>query len=352
MSVIKNHLLTLSAYQPPLEGRDPDTFTLLDFNERTIPVSQPIQRALHQYIDANRLQMYPAYGDIVERLAVYAGVATQQLMITNGSDQGIDLIFRAVASPGTEAIIPGPSFALYRQCAQVEAMALIEPKYSREAGYPVEEVIKAITPQTRIIVISNPNNPCGTVVAGATVARIAKAAPQAAILVDECYFEYAQETVVTGINDFSNLFVTRTFSKTWGIPSLRFAYLLSAAENIRALCNIRGPYDINQLAVVAANAALDNPDDIGAYVTEVMQQSKPLLETWLDQQGIVYWRSAANYLWCFPANADGLNTYLQQNGFLVRPKAYGDKLGLRVTLGTLAQVRRLIAVWGQYPAVG
>jgi len=137
MSVIKDHIVAMTAYKPPLEGRSPDDFTLLDFNERTIPVSEPILNALHEYIDAGRLQMYPAYGDIVERLANYAQVDSNQLMITNGSDQGIDLVFRAVATPGSEAIIPGPSFAMYSQCAKVENMVLVEPQYTREGGYPL-----------------------------------------------------------------------------------------------------------------------------------------------------------------------------------------------------------------------
>ena len=345
MSVIKDHIVALSAYKPPLEGRSPDACTLLDFNERTIPVSEPIKQALHRYIDSGRLQVYPAYGDIVPRLASYAGVGADQLMITNGSDQGIDLVFRAVAEPGAEAIIPGPSFAMYTQCAKVEAMQLVEPQYTREQGYPRAEVLSAINENTRIIVVANPNNPCGTSVADELIVELSQAAPQAAILVDECYFEYSGVTILPRLAELPNVFVTRTFSKTWGLPSLRFGYLLSAANNILALRNVRGPYDINQLAVVAATAALDNPDYTRDYVAEVMNDAKPLLEAWLDAQGIEYWRSDANYLWCFPDAAEEVDKYLQQAAFLVRPKCYQKRLGLRVTVGTKEQVQRLIEHW-------
>lgn len=345
MSVIKDHIVALSAYSPPLEGRSPDAYTLLDFNERTIPVVNSVRQALHDYIDAGRLQVYPAYGDIVSRLAEYSGVNAGQLMITNGSDQGIDLVFRAVATPDSEAIIPAPTFAMYHQCAKVEGMTLLEPRYTKESGYPLEEVLTSINPNTRMVVVSNPNNPCGTPVTKGQIEQILQAAPEAAVLVDECYFEYTQNTVVDLIDNYTNLFVTRTFSKTWGIPSLRFGYLISAEENIRGLCNIRGPYDINQLAVVAATAALDNPEEINTYIQEVMQHSKPLLEQWLDTQGIEYWSSVANYLWCFPYNPEAVNRILQSKGFLVRPKADGERLGLRVTIGTLEQTRALIKAW-------
>jgi histidinol-phosphate aminotransferase len=346
MSVIKKHITALSAYKPPLEGRNPDMYTLLDFNERTIPVTQPVKQALHRYIDSDHLQMYPAYGGIVDRLAHYAGVSSRQLMITNGSDQGIDLVFRAVATLGAEAIIPGPSFAMYMQCASVENMVVKEPLYTKKGGYPLDEVLAAITPLTRIVVIANPNNPCGTVVDGESIKQIAMAAPNAAILVDECYFEYSKCSVVGYLDDLPNLFVTRTFSKTWGIPSLRFGYVMSAPDNIRALCSIRGPYDVNQMAVVAANAALDYPEEIQAYVVQVMTEAKPLLERWLSEVGIDYWSSGANYLWCFPSSPEHVATALHQQGFLVRPKAYGDDLGLRVTVGTVEQMQRLMQAWG------
>ena len=234
---------------------------------------------------------------------------------------------------------------MYSQCAKVEAMKLVEPQYQKTKGYPLDEVLAAINTNTAIIVISNPNNPCGTIVGSDVIATIAKAAPQAAILVDECYYEYSRETIVPLLNELPNVFVTRTFSKTWGIPSLRFGYLMAAPELILALCNVRGPYDINQLAIVAANAALDNPDYTEAYVKEVMSVAKPMLEEWLTRQGIDYWPSQANYIWTFPDDAASINTFLTEHGFLVRPKACDNVMGLRITIGTQQQTQQLLATW-------
>src|SRR5690606_3811243 len=113
------------------------------------------------YINSGRMQMYPSYGDIVDRLAQYVGVKAAQLMITNGSDQGIELIFRATCSPGDEVIIPVPSFAMYHQCARIENTTIVEPRYTREGGFPTDEVIAAVTDKTKVICIANPNNPSG-----------------------------------------------------------------------------------------------------------------------------------------------------------------------------------------------
>ncbi len=335
----------MSAYQPPLEGRNPQAYTLMDFNERTIPVSDHIKQALINYIAQDRLQMYPNYSTITQELADYCGVQADQVMITNGSDHGIDIVIRGTCNAGDEAIIPVPTFAMYKQVALVENLTCIEPTYTRENGYPTDAVIAAVTPATKLIVVSNPNNPCGTLCSREDIIRIARAAPQAAVLVDECYFEYSAVSVCDLVAQYPNLIITRTFSKTWGIPSLRFGYVISAAQNIQAMLNIRGPYDINQLALVAARAALAHPDYTKDYVVEVMQKAKPMLESFLDSKGVVYWKSAANYLWSFPDNPEQLNQALIDAGILVRPKADLDgKLGLRITVGTVEQTQVLISV--------
>lgn len=345
MSIFKAHIAAMSAYKPPLDGRDPHAHLLLDFNERTLPISEVVQDALITYIRSGRLQMYPAYGDTVDLIANYCGVPAEQVMITNGSDQGIDLIIRAACREGEEAIIPGPSFPIYVHCAKIENLKIHEPLYTREQGFPTDQVIAAITPQTRLICFGNPNNPSGTVVPRADIIRMLEAAPQAVVLVDECYYEYFGESVVDLVGRYPNLVITRTFSKTWGMPSLRLGYIISHPDNIRALLNVRGPYDINQMAIVAIRAALAHPEYTRAYVAEVMSEAKPTLESFLVEAGIPFWPSGANYVWMFPADADAINRVLLQHNILVRPKADADgRMGLRITVGTVEQTRHLIAV--------
>lgn len=345
MSIFKEHIRQMGAYKPPLEGRNPQSNLLLDFNERTLPVSKPILDALTHYIHSGCMQTYPSYGDITERLAQYCGVNESQVMITNGSDQGIDLIIRASCNAGDEVIIPAPSFAMYHQCAKIENLKIVKPFYTQDGGFPTEEVVDAINENTRLIVISNPNNPSGTAVSKEEVLHIAKAAPACTILVDECYYEYSKLTVADALEEYPNIVITRTFSKTWGLPSIRFGYILSAADNIPPLLNIRGPYDINQLAVVAAQAALDNPDYTKEYVEEVMGTSKPMLEQWLEENNLDFWPSSANYIWVFPDNPDEMNSALIDAGILVRPKGDQDgRKGLRITIGTKAQTECLIKI--------
>lgn len=343
MSLFKEHLYEMAVYAPPLEGRSPGKHLLLDFNERTLPVGDGVVNALCDYIRSGQLQRYPAYGDILEQLAAYIGTDSTQIMITNGSDQGIDLAIRAALSPGDQAIIPGPSFAMYEQCARVENAEIVAPSYDKEKGYPTGEVLAAISVNTRLIVVALPNNPTGTDVLKSDIELLLKAAPNAVVLVDECYFEYCGQTVVDLVDRYANLVIARTFSKTWGLPSLRFGFLVTQKNNIQQLLKIRGPYDINQLAIVAVEAALKEPDYTKDYVREVMDQSKPLLERWLNINHIDFWPSSANYVWAFPSRASELAAFLQEKSVLVRKKKdQQGNLGLRITLGNLDQTERLI----------
>jgi histidinol-phosphate aminotransferase len=340
---IRESIKRLTPYKPPLEGREGSDYLLLDFNERTTPPSPAVEAALLSYIKCGGLQRYPEYGDVLTPLAQYTGVRTSELMITNGSDQAIDLIYRLVAEPGLEAIVPAPTFPMLDHSAEVSGMTVIRPVYTKDFSYPVDDVLKQISKKTRIIVVCSPNNPTGTLVPKDQILTIAKEAPHAALLVDECYFEYSQSTVADSINNFSNLFITRTFSKTWGIPSLRFGYIITNSHNIEQLSKIRGPYDVNRLAVVAAQAALTDLEHVRDYVQEVIQISRPKLEAYLDSKQIAYWPSAANFLLCHFPDAKNVLEQLRLDGILVRPRSGpGIEGTLRITVGTAKQTQRLI----------
>mmetsp|Transcript_59222 Transcript_59222/g.152363 ORF Transcript_59222/g.152363 Transcript_59222/m.152363 type:complete len:365 (-) Transcript_59222:127-1221(-) len=345
--VIKAHIRALTPYLPPLEGRNPDKFTLLDFNERTLPPPQSVLDALKAYIDKGGLQRYPAYGALQAQIAEYAGVPMEECMFTNGSDQGIDLVTRCCCEKSTEAVIPSPTFAMYEQAAESEGLIIKRPQFTISKGFPTEEVLAAVTPKTSMVVLSNPNNPTGTQIPRDAIMEIVRKCPNCAILVDECYYEFmdSTETVKDEVGRYPNLFVCRTFSKTWGMPSLRLGYLISAKENIRALCCVRGPYDINQLAGVAVEAALANRQYVWDYVEEINKRAKPKFEDFLRSRSIVFWPSNANFIFCYFQDPAKLEVGIRSRGILVRPKKDAEgTMGLRVTIGTLEQTEHLIKV--------
>merc|ERR1712194_151938 len=280
-------------------------------------------------------------------IATNAGVREEECMFTNGSDQGIDLVVRCCCEKGSEAIIPQPTFAMYEQAALSEDLVIKRPHFDRVRGFPLEETLAMIGPKTSLVILSNPNNPTGTAIPKEDILTIARKAPNVAILVDERYYEYMapESTVKDHIAEFPNIFVCRTFSKTWGFPSLRLGYVLSAGANIKALCCVRGPYDINQLTTVALDAALADSKYVWDFVEEVNKKAKPRFEAFLDKRGIKYWPSSANFVFCYVDDPQGLEKVLRGRKILVRPKKDAKGVeGLRVTIGTLEQMEKVIAV--------
>lgn len=344
------HLSPLTPYTPPPQGRLTTTDLLLDANECT---EGPPPAVIAALVDALRnprtIRCYPEYGFLTQELARYAAVSPCCLLPTNGSDQAIDLIFRCYASPGDEAVIPAPSFATFFQSAALQGCSVNSPLYDRERGFPCAEILNQITPRTRIIVICTPNNPTGTLAPINQILSIAAAAPHAAILVDECYFEFAGVTVARHICEYPNLFITRTLSKTWALAGVRIGYVIASEGAIAELNKIRGPYDVNALASIAAQAALADVAPMIRYATEVATRSRPLLCDFLTARRIPFWESAANFVLVHPPEPDQLTAHLNAAGIRVRPRSGPNIEGtIRISLGTYQETERLIAAMAAF----
>lgn len=350
--MIKERIRKMSHYKPPLEDRASKDYLLLDFNERTIEPGPKVKEALKKFIDSGRLQVYPEYGDLEAKIAEYAGVKSFQTMVTNGADQGIDIICRAHLDPGDKVIIPFPSFAMYYQSAGIQGAEISEPAYGVEDGlFPLEGVLNLLEDErVKLIIICNPNNPLGVLTPVEEVEKILRKAREKdiAVLHDEACFEFCGVTAKDLINEYDNLYIVRTFAKAFGLPSLRVGYVLSRKENIQELLKIRGPYDVNMFAKTAIVSALEDPKYVKDYIKEVMGKSKPKLEEFLREKGIFFYPSVANFLLLRVSNPQGLIESLKSKGILVRPKPAPDgKTALRVTIGTLKDTEQFIKAFGE-----
>jgi histidinol-phosphate aminotransferase len=349
--MIKERIKKMGHYKPPLEGRAKKNYLLLDFNERTIPPSPKIKKALKKFIDSDRLQVYPEYGDLEEKIAQYAKVKPGQVMVTNGGDQAIDIVCRAILDQGDKVIIPFPEFAMQYQSARVQGAEILEPRYKREGRLPLEEILKMMEDKkVKLIIFSNPNNPTGIFTPIKIVEKILKKAKKKGIslLHDEAYFEFSKITANGLIEKYDNLFIVRTFAKAFGIVATRAGYLISQEKNIQELKKIRGPYDVNMFAKSAILAALKDKRYMEEYVKEVMEVSKPKLEKFLKKKGIFFYPSKANFLFLETKDSQDLIEKLKSKGILVRPKPTPEgKEGIRVSIGTLKDTQRFIKAFGE-----
>lgn len=345
--MIKARIQKMTHYKPPLEGRSFKDYLLLDFNERTIPPSQKVKDALKKFIDSDKLQVYPEYGDLEAKIAEYAGVKNGQTVVTNGGDQGIDVICRAHLGEGDKAIIPFPAFAMHYQSAKIQGAEILEPRYKENGEFPMEEVFSLISvqPQLRLIILCNPNNPTGIATSISDVEKILIKAKEKdiAVLHDEAYFEFSGLTCKDLIEKYDNLYIIRTFAKAFGLVASRAGYIISRENNIQELSKIRGPYDVNMFAKTAILAALEDIKYVKDYVKEVMEKSKPKLEEFLKTKGINFLPSSANFLLLKMENPEKVINGLKEKGILVRPKEWPDGANaIRVSIGTLKDTERFI----------
>lgn len=336
----------MSPYNPPLAGRRAFSGILLDFNERTLSPSLKVQKSIRQLLKSNKLQLYPEYGGLEAKLARYVGVNKDQVIVTNGSDQAIDLIFRTFTDAGDSVIIPTPSFAMFSQSAQIVGNKILRPLYRKQnLSFPLEEAVGMINDSVKLIVICNPNNPTGTPVSIENMEKITVKASNAIILIDEAYFEFSNLTGVPLLKKYPNIIVIRTLSKAFGLPSLRVGYIVASSNYINELLKVRGPYDVNMIAYTAAIAALDDLKVAKKYAEEIMNQAKPIVEDFFTKKDITFYKSTGNFLLYRPIQEQE-ERILKENGILVRPQ---DKTNientLRLTIGTTDQMKRFIKVY-------
>ena len=335
-------VLSMAPYSPPTGGRAGKL--RLDFNENTVGASPKVIEYLREHLNEAGLAVYPEYGEVKQELADFFGVEPDDFILTNGTDEAIQVLINTYIDDGDEVLLLRPSYAMYRFYAEVAGASIREIPYRAEKlAFPFEELLDAIRPSTRAILIANPNNPTGTGTSRAGIERILEKASGAAVLIDEAYYEFCGVTALPLLNDYPNLFVSRTFSKVYGMAAMRLGCLFSQSGNVEFLHKAQSPYSVNTLATLAARAAIQDKSYIEKYVTEVLA-ARELLYVGLEKLGIPYYESKANFVLFEAGNrAIPIRDELRRRGVLVRDRSYEIPGCVRVTVGTRDQIRRFLA---------
>jgi histidinol-phosphate aminotransferase len=331
----------MAPYHPPTGGRSGKL--RLDFNENTVGCSPKVIEAIREYLTADHLTIYPEYVESMKELADFFGVTPEQFTMTNGTDEAIQVLVNTYVDDGDDVLILRPTYAMYRFYAEVAGGSVRELDYRKgDLAFPVEEVLDALRPETKAVMIANPNNPTGTGVKLDDIRLILDTVPDAAVLIDEAYFEFCGVTALPWIDEYPNLFVSRTFSKVYGMAAMRCGCLFSNAENVKWLHKAQSPYSVNMLAAVAARAAVKDRDYIARYVGEILA-ARELAYFGLDKLNIPYIQSQANFI-LFQAGdrAVAIRDALRERGVLVRDRSYEIPGCVRVTIGTRDQVERFL----------
>jgi histidinol-phosphate aminotransferase len=301
---------------------------------------------------ADQICFYPPYEATTRVIAEYLRVDPDRLSLLNGLDEGIMATAVGYLRPAPdcavpEAVIPEPAFEIFAFDTEVVGGRPVRVAPNPDFSFPLDRVLGAITEQTRVVFLTNPNNPTGIGMPKAAIREIARRAPsQAVVFLDEAYAEFCGETFIAEIPEFPNVVVGRTFSKAFGLAGLRIGAITGAPAALEPIRLAVPVYSVNIAALVAVEAALQDHDYVTRYLHEV-EESKAILYDACDRLGLHYWKSAANFvLVCAGDQVHALVSGAAARGVYLRDRSTepGCAGCLRINAGVLEHTRRCIEV--------
>ena len=317
----------------------------LDANEATIPSSPRVQARLRAFIDNGGAASYPDSDALSLRrhLASYTSRSEAEVLAFNGCDAAIDCAVRTFAAPGDRVCIAAPTYDRFRRCAEAGA-ATIRAAYGRDPfTADVTALLAAIDDDTRLVYLSNPDNPTGRVFGEDDVAAVLTRLGGGVLIVDETYFEFAGRTVIPLIDRFDNLLVMRSFSKAFGLAGLRCGYTISDRRLVERLRRWWSGRDVNAAVQEAAIAALDDREYMHAYVDEVTAARAWFVDG-LRVMGHTVVSTPANFILMRVADPAAFVERMRQARIEIRDRSQLPQLDgfVRITVGTLPQCERVL----------
>jgi histidinol-phosphate aminotransferase len=312
-----------------------DSIVKLASNENPLGMSPKARAAVEKAIAG--IERYPDQFELIAALAERLGVEQGQVVLGNGSNDVLDLAARVFLAPGRSSVFSQHAFAVY-PLATMSAGGECIAAPARHYGHDLDAMRAAIRPDTRVVWIANPNNPTGNFLPYAEVKAFLHAVPaDVAVVLDEAYNEYLPPAervdTVAWLKDFPNLIITRTFSKIHGLAGLRVGYAVASREVADLLNRVRQPFNVNNLAIAAARAALDDHLFI-AESYELNRRGMEQIVAGLKRLGLEHIPSHGNFVTFAVADGAAINQKLLRQGVIVRPiGGYGLPNHLRVTIG-------------------
>ena len=342
MSRFRPAIEALHGYVPGEQPSGVADVVKLNTNENPYPPSPRALAALAG-IDAESLRRYPQpFADTFRRsAAAVLGVDPDWILVGNGSDDLLTMLFRAVTDTGRAVAYPAPTYVLYRTLAAIQGAPLLEVPFDEEYTLPVDALADA---GAALLIVANPNSPSGT---AATVEQLAELADRTAgvLAVDEAYVAFADGSALDLVRRSDRVIVLRTLSKSHGLAGLRLGFGVAHPDLLSGLAKVKDSYNVDAVAAAVGAAAIRDV----AYTHETVERiraTRARLGRALADRGFRIWPSQANFLFARPADGDARRLYqgLRERGVLVRYFAEPDLADkLRITVGTEQQTARLMS---------
>jgi histidinol-phosphate aminotransferase len=307
----------------------------LDANEN------PFDTPLNRYPD-------PQQTRLKESIASQKMVSTDQLLLGNGSDEVLDLIFRAFCEPNQDSILTTPpTYGMYDVLANLNAVDNILVPLSPNFQLEVDSILDASKPQTKLLFICSPNNPSGNSVERKAIERLLKNF-NGLVIIDEAYIDFTKDPSWTQVlEQYPNLIVTQTLSKAYGLAGIRLGICYASKEIIAVLNKIKPPYNINSLTQEAAIKAFENKDSVQAQIESILNERINLINAFKSVPFIKkIYPSEANFILIKVDDANKRYKELIKNGIVVRNRSsqLHCENCLRITVGTPSENTQLITL--------
>jgi len=307
---------------------------------KAIAAMQQAANEVHRYPDGDATVLKAA-------LAAVHGVATNQVLVGNGSNEVLELLIRAFAGVGDEVIYAQRGFIVYALAAQAAGATGIAVPESDGLSHDLDAMAAAVTARTKIVCIANPNNPTGTLLGHAAIQSFLDGLPRdVVVIIDEAYYEFVADQLGDSVRELAHpgLVISRTFSKAYGLAGCRVGYAVADAAIIGLANRFREPFNINVLAQAAAVAALDDQAWVNEKVAEtVLERDK--LESALAAMGLGGGHSFGNFVLLRHAHSDDILRQLEDHGIIPRPLApYGMAGYLRISVGLPAENTEFLSI--------
>ena len=339
----------------PQEAWSNSNVLKLDWNEATIPISPHVKQALINAINTVNLNWYPNVNKLklLRLLADYVGVNQEKLLYFASSDSAQEYVARTFLNEHDNVLILGPTYDNFRVTCQSESYNIFFYYLDENLNFNIEEFeqnISALSP--KLVYISNPNNPTGNEYTENQIEYLVKKYTDTLFLIDEAYIEFTENATssVPLVKKYSNLIITRTFSKAFGLAGFRIGYIIGDESLILNISKIRNSKSISTLSQVAAIAVIENIEYVNVYIEKVKEAKKYLLKE-LTTLRIPFKSQGGNFVLIKPFNPKTLINYLKQNDIYVRDYTHVTELqgyNTRITVGTIEQMKLVVNVIKQY----
>ncbi len=335
-------------YQKPEELYDG---LRLHQNEHTGGCSPRVIEALAA-LRPDQISVYPPYAATIGAVAAHFSVRPDDVALVNGLDEGI--MATAVAylrerANGLvpEAVVSEPAFEIFQVDTELVGGRFVGVAPRPDFTFPLDEILAAVTPATRVVFVTNPNNPTGVAAPLDAIRTLARRVPrEVVVFLDEAYADFSGESLLPELKDFPNVVIGRTFSKAYGLAGIRIGCLVGAQEVLDPIRLAIPVYSVNVAATVAVRAAIQDRAYVAEYLRQV-EASKALVYAACDRKGLTYWKSAANFVLVRVGDrAKALVAGAETRGIYLRDRSTepGCAGCVRVGAGLVAHTNRAIVV--------